>query len=143
MSTDRTPEYISGLITELRKLPSETGWVEFKESNSNPEAIGEYLSALGNTAALEGKANAYVVWGVRDGTHEVVGTSFKPAQAKKGGEELENWLLRLLNPRLHFRFHELIYEGQPVVLLKILVRPVGQSNSRASSTYASALTVRN
>lgn len=119
MSTDRTPEYISGLITELRKLPSETGWVEFKESNSNPEAIGEYLSALGNTAALEGKANGYVVWGVRDGTHEVVGTSFKPAQAKKGGEELENWLLRLLNPRLHFRFHELIYEGQPVVLLEI------------------------
>ena len=88
MSTARTPEYISGLITELCKLPAETGWLEFKENNSDPEDIGQYLSALGNTAALEGKANAYVVWGIRDGTHEVVGTAFKPTQVKKGNE---NW----------------------------------------------------
>ena len=119
MSTDRTHEYVAGLITELRKLPAETGWVEFKENNSSPEDIGEYVSALSNAAAVEGKANAYVVWGIRDTTHEVVGTTFKPTQIKKGNEELESWLLRLLNPKLHFRFHELTYEGQPVVLLEI------------------------
>lgn len=119
MSTDRAPEYVSGLISELRKLPAETCWLEFKENNSDPEDIGEYLSALSNTAAIEGKANAYVVWGIRDGTHEVVGTKFKPTQVKKGNEALESWLLRLLNPRLHFRFHELTYEGQTVVLLEI------------------------
>lgn len=50
--------YLQGLVTELRKLPAETGWVEFKENNSNPDDIGEYLSALSNTAALEGKAQA-------------------------------------------------------------------------------------
>ena len=61
MSTDRTSEYVSGLISELRKLPTETGWLEFKENNTDPEDIGEYLSALSNTAAIEGKANAYVV----------------------------------------------------------------------------------
>lgn len=119
MSTDRTPEYLAGLITEFRKLPAETGWLEFKENNDGPEEIGEYLSALSNTAALEGKANAYVVWGIRDGTHEVVGTTFKPAQAKKGNEDLQSWLLRLLSPRLHFRFHEVDYGGHPVVLLEI------------------------
>lgn len=119
MSTDRTPEYIGGLISELRKLPAETGWLEFKENNSDADDIGEYLSALSNTAAIVGKANAYVVWGIRDRTHEVVGTAFKPTQVRKGNEELESWLLRLLNPRLHFRFHELTYEGQPVVLLEI------------------------
>lgn len=119
MSTNRTPEYIAGLVTELRKLPKETGWLEFKENNSKPEDIGEYLSALSNTAAIEGKANAYVVWGVRDGSHEVVGTSFKPSQVKRGNEELENWLLRLLSPRLHFRFDEVLYEGQPLVVLEI------------------------
>jgi hypothetical protein len=48
--------YVTGLITELCKLPSETGWLEFKENNSNPEDIGEYISALGNTAALQEKA---------------------------------------------------------------------------------------
>jgi ATP-dependent DNA helicase RecG len=72
-------EYLNGLVAELRKLPKETGWVEFKVDNTNPEDIGEYLSALSNTAALQDKANGYVVWGIKDGTHEVVGTSFKPS----------------------------------------------------------------
>ncbi len=112
-------DYLTGLITELRKLPAETGWVEFKRNNSNPEEIGEYLSALSNTAALQGKANAYVVWGIEDGTHETTGTTFEPGKAKKGNENLENWLLRLLNQRLHFRFYELRYMGKAVVLLEI------------------------
>lgn len=119
MSTDRTSEYIGSLISELRKLPAEPGWLEFKQNDARPEDIGEYLSALSNTAALEGKANAYVVWGIHDGTHEVTGTTFKPSLAKKGNEDLESWLLHLLSPRLHFRFDELIYEGHPVVLLEI------------------------
>ncbi len=112
-------DYLRGLVTELRKLPAETQWVEFKENNSNPEEIGEYLSALSNAAALHGKANAYLVWGIRDKTHEVVGTSFKPHTEKRGNENLENWLLKLLSPRLHFRWYEFEYQGQPVVLLEI------------------------
>lgn len=119
MSPDPTPDYLAGLVTELRKLSTETPWLEFKKDNDDPLEIGEYISALSNAAALHGKANAYAVWGVEDSTHAVVGTSFKPAQAKKGGEELENWLLRLLDPRLHFRFFELNYEGKPVVVLEI------------------------
>ncbi len=113
MSTGPSQDYLSGLVDELRKLPEETGWLEFKENNSNPEEIGEYLSALSNTAALLGKANGYLVWGVEDKSHTVVGTTFKPSQTKKGNEDLENWLVRLLNPRLHFRFYEVIYEGKP------------------------------
>ena len=119
MNSTSTPEYFDGLVSELRKLPSETGWVEFKENNSNPEDIGEYISALSNTAALQGKANAYVVWGVKDGTHEVVGTNFHPAKTKKGNEDLESWLMHLLNPGLHFHFHEITHEGKPVVILEI------------------------
>ena len=64
-----TPEYLNGLVTELRKLPTETGWVEFKVGNTNPEEIGEYLSALSNTAAIQGMANGYVIWGVTDVTN--------------------------------------------------------------------------
>ena len=119
MSTDKSQDYLVGLVNELRKLPAETGWLEFKENAANPEDIGEYLSALSNTAALNGKANAYLVWGIKDGTHEVTGTAFKPGQTKKGNEDLENWLLRLLSPRLHFRFYEFVFEGKPLVLLEI------------------------
>jgi ATP-dependent DNA helicase RecG len=119
MSTDPSPDYLRGLVDELRKLPTETGWVEFKENYSNPQEIGEYLSALSNAAALKGKTNAYLVWGVRDDTHAIVGTTFRPGKTKKGNEDLENWLSRLLSPRLHFRFFEFSYDEQPVVVLEI------------------------
>lgn len=119
MITDRSAEYLTGLVRELCKLPHETEWVEFKANNADPQEMGEYLSALANAAALNGKAYAYLVWGVEDQTHRVVGTSFRPATAKKGNEPLESWLLRLLTPKIHFRFHELTVDELPVALLEI------------------------
>lgn len=111
--------YQQSLVEELRKLPHETEWLEFKHNNSDPDMIGERLSALANAAALEGKTSAYLVWGIEDESHEVVGTSFKPDTQKIGNEALENWLLRVLNPKIDFSFNSLIVEGKPVVLLEV------------------------
>lgn len=119
MTLERKAEYLVSLVSELCKLPAETPWLEFKHNNADPQEIGEYLAALSNAAALDGKSNAYLVWGVNDKTHEIVGTTFKPHSAKKGNEELESWLLRLLSPRLHFRFHTFEVDGKPLVLLEI------------------------
>jgi predicted HTH transcriptional regulator len=119
MVRNDSPEYLASLLQELRQLPKETEWVEFKCNNANPEEIGEYISALANSAALEGKANAYLVWGIADGTHDVVGTTFRPTQAKKGNEELENWLIQLLSPRIHFRFVEFQADGKLVSMVEI------------------------
>ncbi len=80
-------------LDELLRLPFETEWVEFKRNNKKPEEIGEYLSALSNGALLHGKPFGYLVWGVEDGTHNVVGTIFNPHKEKVGNENLENWLL--------------------------------------------------
>ena len=119
MTVDRSNDYLAGLVRELCKLPHETEWVEFKVNQSDPQSIGEYLSALANSAALNGKAFAYLVWGVEDKTHAIVGTDFSPSTAKKGNEPLETWLLRLLTPKIHFRFFELDLDGQSVALLEI------------------------
>jgi ATP-dependent DNA helicase RecG len=119
MTIDRSSEYLVGLVRELLKLPKEIEWVEFKKNEYTPQEIGEYLSALSNAAALYGKTFAYVVWGIEDITHKIVGTRFSPASAKIGNEELENWLLRLLNPKIQFRFFEFLIDGCPVVLLEI------------------------
>ncbi len=119
MTGIRSNDYLAGLVRELCRLPGETEWVEFKGSNKHPQEIGEYLSALANAAALNGKANAYMVWGVEDGTHELVGTDFLPSVAKKGNEPLESWLLRLLKPKIHFTFYELQIDGKAIVLLEI------------------------
>ncbi|MFT8320735.1 MAG: ATP-binding protein [Bacillus sp. (in: firmicutes)] len=115
----RTEEYLTSLLSELRSLPTETGWVEFKHNNVEPNIIGQYISALSNTAALFGKNYAYMVWGIEDVTHNIVGTEFRPGEAKKGNEELESWLLRLLNPRINFAFYELDNDSGRVVILEI------------------------
>ena len=143
MSISPTQSYLDGLVAEFRKLPSETQWLEFKQNNSNPEDIGEYISALGNMAALHGKAAGYVVWGVEDGSHKVVGTTFSPATIKKGNEDLESWLARLLSPRVHFQFHELTHEGHHIVVLEVCRARRGVPSSfRAWSSSASGRTGR-
>jgi predicted HTH transcriptional regulator len=119
MTADRPADYLLGLVRELCKLPRETEWAEFKENDAEPETLGEYISALANSAALAGKAFAYLVWGVRDDDHAVVGTAFAPGGRKVGNEELENWLLRALAPKIHFRFFEVAVDSLPVVLLEI------------------------
>lgn len=119
MTADRPASYPEGLVREFCKLPHETGWVEFKLNDAEAEQIGEYISALANSAALAGKAFAYLMWGVRDSDHEIVGTTFQPRAAKVGNEELENWLLRLLTPKIAFRFFEVTVDELPVVLLEI------------------------
>ena len=82
------------LVDELRLLPDETEWVEFKHNNADPQEIAEYISAISNSATLCGKSKGYLVWGVDNKTHEIVGTSFRYREAKKGNEELEAWLAR-------------------------------------------------
>lgn len=119
MVLNRSQEYILSILSELLHLPNETEWVEFKHNNAEAEKIGEYISALSNSATLYGKMCSYVVWGIDDKSHEIVGTIFKPSMQKIGNEELENWLLRLLSPKINFRFYEFQAQNQPVVLLEI------------------------
>ena len=119
MSGDRSADYLASLLHELCALPRETEWVEFKLNDAEPQAIGEYLSALANAAALVGKAFAYLVWGVRNEDHAVVGTRFDPHAVRIGNEELESWLLRLLEPKIDFRFFTVAIDGRLVVLLEI------------------------
>lgn len=70
------------LLEELLKLPKENEWVEFKDSNSDPEMIGQRISALANSSLLINKPQAYIVWGVEDDTHQLIGTKFKPSVVK-------------------------------------------------------------
>ena len=91
MMAARSIEYLKSLVRELAKLPDETEWVEFKCNNKQPQMIGEYISALSNSAALCERPKAYLVWGIDDETHKIVGTEFQYRKMKKGSEELEAW----------------------------------------------------
>lgn len=118
MSSAHTQELVP-LVGKLRKSPKETEWFEFKVNNANPNEIGTLISALSNSAAILNRRTAYIIWGVDDASHDIVGTNFSPATAKEGGEELENWLTRLIQPRVNIQFHEISIDGMAIVILDI------------------------
>ena len=112
-------EELNRLLTSLRALPHETEWVEFKHNNAEPGEVGEYISALSNSSALLGKEAGYIVWGIENQTHKVVGTSFRPRSRKVNGQELECWLVQHLAPRVHFKIYEFESDSLPIVLFEI------------------------
>jgi ATP-dependent DNA helicase RecG len=107
------------LIRTLISQPKETPWLEFKENNADPELMGEEISSLANMAALEKRSHAYLVWGITDQGHALVGTTFSPSKTKKGNEDLLPWLSQNLSPRLPLRFEEGVLDGKSLVLLEI------------------------
>jgi ATP-dependent DNA helicase RecG len=107
------------LVNSLKRLPAETELVEFKENNCDPNEIGEYISALSNSAALLRQNSGFLVWGIEDKTHITKGTSFKPKIERAKGQDLENWLNNIIHPRIDFRFYEGEFEGDSVVVLEI------------------------
>lgn len=107
------------LINELLAQPAETTWLEFKGSNADPEMIGKRCSALSNAARLEGRDCAYLIWGVEDETHAILGTDFNPDTKKIGGQVLPLWLANSLQPSIAFSFRTVQHSGGRLVLLEI------------------------
>lgn len=108
------------LIDRLRALPTETEWLEFKRNRYEPQQLGEYLSSLANAAFLASQPRAYLLFGVDDATHEVVGTNFDPYSTKaKGNQDLLPWLAAGLRPNTGFELHVVAHPAGRVVLLEI------------------------
>lgn len=98
-------ENLVQLVNHLRSYKTEENWFEFKHDNYDPDLIGQDISALANTAAYVEKTRAYMIWGIDDETHEIVGTTFNQYTLKVGNQEIESWLRLLLSKNAEFEFH--------------------------------------
>lgn len=122
------------LVDRLRAMPSETEWFEFKRDRYESQQIGEYLSALANSACLANQPRGYLVFGVDNVSHDVVGTSFDPNTAKgKGNQDLLPWLSAGLQPNTGIEAHVAQYPTGRVVMLE-----VGPANGVPVSFYGGA-----
>lgn len=101
-----TQKQLEELLNRLLSQPSESEWLEFKLNFHSPEEIGERISALANGANLRNQPYGYLVFGVEDETQAVKGTSFRAKTHKKGNENLEHWLVSMLDPRIDFQVFE-------------------------------------
>lgn len=120
-------ENLDKLVNELRKLPTETQWLEFKHNNYTPDMIGKDISALANSASLYEKSCAYMLWGIDDETHEIVGTDYDLQTLKKGNQELENWLRSLLSKNADFEFHTVQMAEEKRVGVLIIYKATNQT----------------
>lgn len=129
------------LVDRLRALPAETEWFEFKRNHCEPHDLGEYLSALANSARLANEMRGYLVLGVDDATHEVVGTRFDPYAIKgKGNQDLLPGLAAGLRPNPGVDAHVLSHPAGRVVLFAVgpargePVRFYGRAYNRVGSS---------
>ena len=70
---------IESKLQELINLNSENEIVEFKEAKNTYDftKLGKYFSALGNEANLMNEKEAWLIFGVENKSHKIVGTQFR------------------------------------------------------------------
>jgi len=119
-------EELNRLFNELRSLPSETEWVEFKKARYNYDfrKLGRYFSALSNEANLKGKPCGWLVFGVEDETRKVVGTYYRSDRSKL--DSLKSEIANKTTNRITFiEIHELLLPEGRVIMFQIPAAPQG------------------
>ncbi len=120
---------IAQLHQELQKLQSltaETEVVEFKEAKTNYDftKLGKYFSALSNEANLKAKPFAWLVFGIENRMHKIVGSSFR--MQRKDLDSLKGEIANKTTNRITFiEIYELMLAEGRVVMFQIPAAPRG------------------
>lgn len=120
-------ENLEILVNELRKYSNETTWLEFKHNNYNRDMIGQDISALANSATCIDKSTAYMIWGIDDITHDIVGTEYDQYLLKTGNQEIESWLRSMLSNNAEIEFHILQMKDANDIERKVVVIEIGKA----------------
>ena len=117
------------------------GWedecVEFKEANDNfpTSDIGKYFSALANEANLRGHASGWLVFGVENKRHAVVGTSYREDHERL--MSLKHQIAQGVDPSTTFAdIHVLMHPQGRVVLFEVPAAPRGMPIAWQRHFYA-------
>ncbi len=121
-----TIDEINHILTSLLEMPDETETVEFKkaENSFSDSDLGKYFSALSNEANLKRTKQAWLVLGVENSTHQIVGTSYKPSRASL--DELKKKLADQTTNRITFEeIYTVDRNGKRVIMFQIPPAPQG------------------
>ncbi|GAB6013180.1 ATP-binding protein, partial [Viscerimonas tarda] len=77
-----TEQELDKILTDALLLPAETEIVEFKEAKESYDfsKLGKYFSALSNEANLKGKSCAWLIFGVENKKHRIVGSYYRTSR---------------------------------------------------------------
>jgi ATP-dependent DNA helicase RecG len=113
-------------LTQLLTLKSENEIVEFKEANNNYDfaKLGKYFSALSNEANMLNKNCAWLVFGIENRSHKIVGTKYREGRADL--DNLKKEIADKISNRITFQeIYELKTPEGRVVLFQIPPAPKG------------------
>jgi len=114
------------ILSHLQKLNSENEIVEFKEAKNNYDfnKLGKYFSALSNEANLKSQPYAWLVFGIEDKNHKIVGSQFRPK--RKDLDSLKSEIANHTLNRITFiEIYELNEIDGRVILFQIPAAPKG------------------
>jgi len=114
------------ILQSLRSLTAENEVVEFKEAKNSYDftKLGKYFSALSNEANLKGKPHAWLVFGVENKKHNIVGCQFRPQ--RKDLDSLKSEIANKTTNRITFiEIYELNETEGRVVMFQIPAAPKG------------------
>lgn len=114
-------EDLKKLVNKLIEYKSEENWFEFKHNNYDPDMIGQDISALANSATFAEKTCAYMIWGIHDQTHDIIGTDYDQYTLKVGKQEIESWLRNLLSKNAEFEFKTIHMQDNDMNEKKVVV----------------------
>lgn len=121
-----TETQLKGTLNDLRSLDSENEIVEFKEAKNNYDftKLGKYFSALSNEANLCSKPYGWLVFGVKDNDHSIVGTQYR--SERKDLDKLKGEIANKTSNRISFiDIHEVNLPEGRVILFQIPSAPKG------------------
>lgn len=113
-------------LSQLRNLTAENEIVEFKEAKNTYDftKLGKYFSALSNEANLFGKPYAWLVFGIENNKHEIVGSQYRPE--RKNLDKLKGEIANKTTNRISFiEIYELFEPEGRVVMFQIPAAPKG------------------
>ena len=119
MIVNRSQEYLLSVLQELRKLPQETEWVEFKEAkkNYNFDEIGKYFSALSNEANLKNQPCGWLIFGVVNADRSICGSDYRNNATKLGN--LKHEIARQTGGITFVEIHVVNHPNGRVVMFEI------------------------
>ena len=120
-----SPEALQELLDTLI-VAWESEVLEFKDANDNfpTSDIGRYFSAIANEANLRDRASGWLVFGVRDDTHTIIGTTYREDTNRL--MSLKQQIADGVDPSTTFRdIHVLPTQQGRVVMFEIPAAPRG------------------
>ena len=121
-----TTQELNDILNRLCGLEAENEIVEFKEAKSNYDftKLGKYFSALSNEANLKGKPFGWLVFGIEDKKHNIVGSIYR--SKRKDLDSLKGEMANKTTNRISFiDIHEVNLPEGRVVMFQIPAAPKG------------------